>query len=106
MIRVTFPTGVSVEYPEANFMERSNSEWKLWTEKDGNAVAGVAVAGGVVVDWHHALNPPNITNRAAIPTDKAALDRVLLRLRDMPAEKLRELKAALRDFNAKSWTWG
>jgi len=107
MLTIRFPSGVAILYMEANHLRIVDGVWWLMTNKEnGKVVAAVSPASGCIVEM---ARPAKIEN----PLDKLTSDHALLfvleHLRDFDGwsqgRKLRELKATLNDFDARTLRW-
>ena len=106
MITVRFPSGVSILYMEANYVHIADGVWRLMTKENGKVVVAVSPASGCVVEM---ARPAKIENPLDKLTNDHALLFVLEHLRDFDGwsqgRKLRELKAILNDFDARTLRW-
>ena len=110
-LTVRFPTGVSIRYNQANFIQFTNSGncMNLLTkplDEGGKWIATVSIQGGVIVE---AQSPCAIENPVNGLTDKAALKHVANIIRSFNGYEngriLKHLKAELGDFNATKGEW-
>ena len=107
MMTVTFPSGVRVQYSTANYLFRdSNHAWSLYTQKDGQWIASVQLAAGVIVE----VVPACAVTAPPIPSAEVALDVVLRQIESGQGHqasswKVKQLKRALSRFNARSGGW-
>lgn len=105
MLTVRFPSGVSFTYNNANFVYRTDNGWQLYTtdpKNGGEWVASIQNSAGCTIE---ASKPCRIENPVAGLTQAAAADLVLENLRELDWRRLKALKIALRDFNAKTCEW-
>lgn len=105
MLTVRFPDGVAVTYNTANFLSREADAWKLYTGdpiKGGEWVTTIQISAGCMVE---SVRPCRVENPVVGLTNYAAADLVLKNLRELDGRRLKELKMALRDFNAKTYGW-
>lgn len=102
MITVRFPNGQAIQYNDASYCTRSvNGYSDLYTKKDGTWIAQVPNTALI-----ESVRPCSITNPVAREmTPESALALVTEHLRTLPGHKVRDLKVALRAFNARSRTW-
>lgn len=96
MLTVRFPSGVSIQYNDANHVIRQDGGYSdLYTHKDGQWVAQVPTHGCVVERV-----------RACRVYDACAGDRaeqVLQNLEGLPSGTLRTLKRRLKRFVRGEW---
>ncbi|MBP8055163.1 MAG: hypothetical protein KA314_04945 [Chloroflexi bacterium] len=106
MMSVLFPTGVRVTYNEARFLRYVNMGIELYTAdptKDQKArwVVTIPASTGCIVEAEPA-------SKTVIPgqlNDAGLGEKVLDRLRHIPSWRLKELKTALNEFDARSKQW-
>lgn len=110
MLTVRFPTGVSVRYNQATFIQYGPDIWHLYT-KDPKAegsrfVAAISPYSGAIVE---ALPACAVENPTAGLTGEKALDYVIDNIRQFNGypdrRKLKRLKAKLGDYNATRGEW-
>ncbi len=105
MITIRFPSGVAVIYNDARFLNQTSSAWELYTQKPtegGRWIASIPLATQCIVE---AVKPCRVENPVTGLTNHAAADMVLENIRELDGRRLKELKMALRDFNAKTYEW-
>jgi hypothetical protein len=106
MITIRFPSGLSITYNNANYLYRELTKTVLYTksvEEGGKFVA--QVLGDHVVEFE---GPCKIENVGIDLSDGKALEIVAQKIRKFKngqASKLAEIKAALRDFDARTLSW-
>ncbi len=106
MITVRFPTGVAVQFNDANFAARNAGGFTdLYDRKDGRWIAQVPTAGCIV----EIGKPCRVYNSNHQPEELVdALNRALAdpAQRDrLPMDGLAEVKRRLRSLDIKRWRW-
>lgn len=109
MLTVRFPTGVSIRYNEATFVQYTQAAWELYTKdpaRGGRWVASVSPFAGGIIEAQPACAVENSTLGL---TGEKALDYVVDNLRQFssyPARRrLKALKAKLAGYNANRCEW-
>ena len=112
-LTVRLPSGRTVTYRTANYVEYGDRGWLLWTSKEdkeedkaGSFVALIQPSAGAIVEyvpsWQVDVNAAGI---------EESLDGVLALVRERicPSNEFRsglvELKRLLRDFDARTRSW-
>lgn len=109
MITVRFPTGVAIQYSEANFLRYMSAGQELYTEnpdRGGTWVASIPASAGCIIEVRKPCRVYNTNHEPDQVVD--ALNRVLAdpALRDrLPTDQIAEAKRRLGAFNAKRRTW-
>ena len=106
MFSFLFPTGVRVTYNEARFLRYVSTGMEFYTadpDKDHKArwLASIPASTGCIVEAAPAC-------KTAIPgqlNDGELGEKVLDRLRHLPTWRLKELKTALNEFDARGKQW-
>lgn len=104
MFTIRFPDGVAITY-EASFLKHTQQTFELYTkdpENGGSWVASIPVSTHCIIE---AARPCRVENPVAGLTDDAAAVMVLKNLHNLGHRRLKELKQALKTFNAKSYEW-
>ncbi len=102
---VRFPNGQAVTYNRAGYLSyKDDSEWELYTENGGDWIASIQKSAGAILETEA---PCSIENPTIAMTEGAALRMVARMLKDgtCPGAEAVEMKAALRNFDARSRTW-
>lgn len=107
MITIRFPTGLVVEYADANYLHRNPTQYPvqahLYTKSPDEKGKFIAdIPHGAIIEFE----PPSKTYTVAkelSPTSMAK--QTLANLRDIPYWIAADLKSELRNFNAKSYEW-
>lgn len=102
MITVRFPTGFSISYAQATYREDGgNGAHRLRTEKDGAIVA--RVPRECLIEFQEA----HLTQDAGLTIDKALrhVAKHPEELRRLTSWNLKQLKAALDQFDARRGCW-
>jgi hypothetical protein len=97
MMTVRFPSGVSIQYNDAHYVQRTDTYSDLYTKKDGFWIAQVPTKGCVIE-----------VQRACRVYDACAGDRaeqVLQNLEGLPHNTLRQLKRRLAKYRSRSAEW-
>jgi hypothetical protein len=106
VITVRFPNGQAVTYNDACFLRHGEDLWTLFTAdpaKGGKTVALIQTGAGVLVEF---VKPCSVVNGLTSTDNLDALaERLIRNLRNVPTSRLKRLKLALREFNAKTWRW-
>jgi hypothetical protein len=106
MLRVRFPNGQCVQYNDATDVEfHSNGEIRILHVKEAKRwwLASVAPGSHCIIEWQ---TPCAVTNPVAREmTPESALALVTRHLRTLPSYKIRDLKVALQNFNARRHIW-
>lgn len=106
MFSVLFPTGVRVTYNRANWFQTRGQVIELYTanpadKPDARWVATIPLSTGCVVE----AEPASKTDIPGQLSDWELGAKVQERLRHLSGMRLKELKSALNDFDARSQTW-
>ena len=102
MMTVRSPAGLSIQFNDANYVERLQAFSDLYSEKGGFWIAQVPI------DWIIEIRRPCRVYRAGQdPTEaiKAVVGEIEQHRHALPIVELRDLKRALSRFNAKTWRW-
>lgn len=102
---VRFATGVSVVYREASYMRHTSQTFELYTgnpEEGGRWVASIPVMTQCIIEARPASRVENTLEELTL---RAAADQVVDNLRELGYRHLKELKMALKDFDARSNNW-
>lgn len=105
MLVVRFPSGLTLTYHSANYINKANNRFDLFTDKPsegGQWVATVVGEDGVVIESKSASRVENTMGEL---TDRRAFDHVMAFLRNYHSSQLRKLKAELGNFDARSGEW-
>lgn len=105
MLVVRFPSGLTLTYHTANYVNTANNRFDLFTDKPsegGQWVATVVGKDGVVIESQSASR---VENTMGEMTDRRAFDHVMVYLRNYHSSQLRKLKAELGNFDARSGDW-
>ena len=105
MFTVRFPNGQAVTYNRANYLSWSNDgDWELYTEDDGDWIASIQKSAGAILETE---TPCTIDNPTIAMTEGVALRMVMQMLENgtCPGGEAVRMKAALRNFDARSRTW-
>jgi hypothetical protein len=97
MMTVRFPSGVSIQYNDANYITRNQDYADLYTAKDGRWIAQVPTKGCVIE-----------AQRACRVYDACAGDRaeqVMQNLEGLPDHILRGLKRRLGKYRSRRGEW-
>lgn len=101
-MRVRFPTGVTLNYPQAKYATRKAEFTDLYTKQDGDWVAQIPNSCVIEVQpasrVHNAVNDPGDVLSAAL---------ALIERRDpsLSSHDLGRIKVTLQDFNARRRRW-
>ena len=105
MLTVRFPDGTAVVYNRANSFRQNEYGWDLYTAdtaKDGQWVASISLASGCIVEG---MRPCRVSRK--FDTTEQMIDHLVMNARRIckwpEMQKLAELKAVLRDFDARSF---
>lgn len=105
MITVRFPTGVAVQYNDANWVNRSSHGYTdLYDKQGGRWIA--QVPNECIVEPTRACRVYNSNHEPGEIVD--ALNRMIAdpaKRPMLPMDGLAELKRRLRDLNIKRWRW-
>ncbi len=109
MITVRFPSGVAVQYNNANdWTFYSDRVELLRTDEQGHrwVQAVIPLSTGCIIEWTKAC----VVTAAPLPSPDAAIDRLLElhesgKLSGCASWKLKDLKRAMQQFNARSQCW-
>ncbi len=100
-LTVRYPNGATVTYNKAHKIAyRPDGHFEVLDTK-GHWVASIQGSSGAIVE---AGLPCAITGPGE--SDRSRLRYVLENLRHMDEVLLRQLKAALKDFDARTYSWG
>lgn len=103
MITVRYPNGQAITYNDAAFLDRSGTDWRILTERDGRLICCVQASAGAICEFR----TPCKVEQALVSNCAAAryLSRNPSELRKLPGQVLMDLKRHLRSFNGRSWIW-
>lgn len=105
MLRIRFPNGQCVTYNHATDHNRDVDGNIEVTRRDGEKNFWVAlIPKGTNCIIEH-VEPCAVRNPLQSQAPESACKTVLQHLRTLPSHQVRELKTALRDFNARSQCW-
>ena len=107
MVRVRFPNGQCIQYNDVSEVEWQNNAALELIRKDASGkrwmVAVIAPGTQFLYEW---AQPCAITNPVARElSPESALDLVKKHLRSINTDKIKDLKLALRSFNARRHRW-
>lgn len=95
MLRVRFPSGITVQYNTAYHLSYYETRWELYTEKGGDLVASIQASAGVIVEAveacsiYQAVGDPDGTKLSSVLSDVSAIKRKISKL--STAERKRRL---------------
>ncbi len=102
MMWVRYPNGQVVRYNTANYLSYKNGVWELYTRKEGTWVCSIQDSAGVVVE---AVKACHVENPIAGINHDTVTNYVIEHIRELPCNKLHELKNLLKSFDSRTLTW-
>ncbi len=104
MLTVRFPNGQAVTYKHANYLDYSGSGWELYTKAGGDWIVSIQESAGAIIETEE---PCKIENPTIAMTEGVALRMVgrMVENGTCPGAEATQMKAALRHFDARSWSW-
>lgn len=105
MLRIRFPNGQCIQYNDATEHDQlANGDTQIVRVTEGKRFWVALITKGTSCVIEH-VQPCLVTNPLQSQAPATAFKTVMQHLRTLPAHQVRELKNALRDFNARSRAW-
>jgi hypothetical protein len=102
VITVRYPSGFSIQYNGANYVEYAENRARLWESKDQNSIqANVLLSSGATIEF---VQPCRTYDANSVSND-TLISSVMDRLRSLDCYRVAELKRALANFDAKRRRW-